>query len=289
MFIPDTYSGNKERTQSAVITALFFTALMLFLWLFKLVTPDPPFPEGGGGGGMMMALGLADMGSENIDLKNMGQAEQIMTEEEFKEVKEEFLTDDNSDVSVTKDDKKENKEEKKKEIKNKPVIIKEEKPQKTEAELLAEKFKKNQGKNNSGNTDIIGQQGNPNGVVGGTGDGGQGGGKGGGVGSGEGGGAGPGKGTGIGGGIRFDLRGRSIIKPPSIPKDTQEEGVVVVEIVVDSDGNVIEANPNGRGTTTNSALLKAKARQAALATKFNKSEGGADEQRGTITIVFSFD
>lgn len=288
MHIPDTYSGNKERTQSAVITVLFFTALILFLWLFKLVTPDPPFPEGGGGGGMMMALGLAEMGSENIDFQNMGQAEQIMTEDEFKESKEEFLSDESSDVAVNKDDKKENKEEKK-EIKNKPIIIKEEKPQKTEAEILAEKFKKNRGKNNYGNTDIIGQQGNPNGVSGGTGDGGQGGGKGGGVGPGDGGGSGPGKGSGIGGGVRFDLKGRSIIKPPTIPKDTQEEGVVVVEIVVDSDGNVIEANPNGRGTTTNSALLKAKARQAALATKFNKSEGGADEQRGTITIVFSFD
>lgn len=288
MDIPDTYSGKKERIQSVIITVLFFTALILFLWLFKLVTPDPPFPEGGGGGGMMMALGLAEWGSESIDFKNMGQAEQIMTEEEFKESKEEYLSDENSDVALAKDKSKESNEEKKK-LKNKPIVIKEEKPQKSEAELLAEKFKKNLGKNTSGNKDIIGQQGIPDGLTGVAGDGGQGGGKGGGVGSGVGAGSGPGKGSGIGGGIRFDLKGRSIIKPPSIPKDTQEEGVVVVEIVVDSEGNVIEANPNGRGTTTNSALLKAKARQAALATKFNKSDDGADEQRGTITIVFSFD
>ncbi|MCX8079872.1 MAG: hypothetical protein N3F09_01400 [Bacteroidia bacterium] len=289
MHIPDSYSSPREKTQSAIITALFFTCLLLFLWFYKLITPDPPFPEGGGGGGMMMALGLADMGSENIDFQHMGQAEQIMTEEEFKEMKEEILTDEESDVAITKDDKKENKEEKKEEVKNKPVIIKEEKPQKSEAELLAEKFKKNQGKNNSGTGDIIGQQGDPNGIPGGTGSGGQGGGKGGGIGPGEGAGSGPGKGTGIGGGVRFDLRGRSIVKPPLLPRDTQEEGVVVVEIVVDADGNVIEANPNGRGTTTNSALLKAKARQAALATKFNKADNGIEEQRGTITIVFSFD
>jgi TonB family protein len=67
----------------------------------------------------------------------------------------------------------------------------------------------------------------------------------------------------------------------------KEEGKVVVEITVDSEGNVIEANPNGRGTTTSSALLKAKAKQAALATKFN-IEGKFEEQRGTITIIFSF-
>ena len=63
---------------------------------------------------------------------------------------------------------------------------------------------------------------------------------------------------------------------------------MVVEITVDSEGNVIEANPNGRGTTTSSALLKAKAKHAALATKFNV-DGKFEEQQGTITIVFSFD
>ena len=68
---------------------------------------------------------------------------------------------------------------------------------------------------------------------------------------------------------------------------TKEEGKVVVEITVDSDGNVIEANPNGRGTTTSSALLKAKAKQTALATKFN-IDGKFEEQKGTITIIFSF-
>jgi hypothetical protein len=52
-------------------------------------------------------------------------------------------------------------------------------------------------------------------------------------------------------------------------------------------GNVIEANPNGRGTTTSSSALKDKARKAALATKFNV-DGKFEEQKGTITIIFSF-
>ncbi len=62
----------------------------------------------------------------------------------------------------------------------------------------------------------------------------------------------------------------------------------MVEITVDTEGNVIEASPNGRGTTTSNPLLKAKARQAALATKFDVN-GKFEEQRGTITIIFSFD
>ncbi|NBQ48234.1 MAG: energy transducer TonB, partial [Sphingobacteriia bacterium] len=65
------------------------------------------------------------------------------------------------------------------------------------------------------------------------------------------------------------------------------EGKVVVDITVDGDGNVIDANPNGRGTTTSSANLKNKAKQAALATKFNV-DGKYEEQTGTITIIFAF-
>jgi hypothetical protein len=61
----------------------------------------------------------------------------------------------------------------------------------------------------------------------------------------------------------------------------------VVEITVDKNGKVIKADPNGRGTTTSSPMLKAKARQAALATTFNVS-GEFEEQKGTITITFSF-
>jgi TonB family protein len=75
--------------------------------------------------------------------------------------------------------------------------------------------------------------------------------------------------------------------PPTLSKDTKEEGKVVVEITVDKNGKVIKADPNGRGTNTQSAMLKAKARQAALATTFNVS-GEFEEQKGTITIIFSF-
>ncbi|MGZ4097574.1 MAG: energy transducer TonB family protein, partial [Bacteroidia bacterium] len=120
------------------------------------------------------------------------------------------------------------------------------------------------------------------------GNGGHGTGDGGGDGPGNGPGSGPGNGPGFGGKYGIDLKGRAVVKPPVLPKDTKEEGKVVVEITVDSEGNVIEANPNGRGTTTSSAILKAKAKQTALATKFNV-DGKFEEQHGTITIIFSFD
>ncbi len=87
--------------------------------------------------------------------------------------------------------------------------------------------------------------------------------------------------------LGYSMKGRMIISPPKFTKDTKEEGKVVVDIIIDKAGNVIEANPNGRGTTTANSNLKLKAKQMAVETKFNANEKVA-EQRGTMTIVFSF-
>lgn len=86
----------------------------------------------------------------------------------------------------------------------------------------------------------------------------------------------------------YDLARRNLVIKPKFTADTKEEGTVVVEITVDRTGTVKEAIANGRGTTTNSTLLKNEARKMALATKFSENHK-IDEQRGTITINFSFD
>lgn len=285
----------KNKTISATIALLIFGLLLLFLFLYHMITPNPPFPEsGGGGGGMEMALGMMDVGNDVVDFNQMGAAQDVVVSEEA--VKEEMLSDDKSDVNLNEDTKKPEKpiNEVKPEVANNTMVIKPIVKEKTLAEKLAEKYKKESGKNGGGvgNSETAGQQGSPDGNPNGNGTGGTGGGTGGGNGTGNGPGDGPGNGPGSGGGpgsgYKFSLDGRSVIKPPTLPKDTKEEGKVVVNIVVDSEGHVIEADPNGRGTTTSSALLKAKARQAAMATKFN-IDGKMGEQRGTITIIFAFD
>jgi TonB family protein len=275
---------NKNRIISGIITSTIFGLLLLFLILYKLITPNPPFPESGGGGGQELALGMMSVGNDDIDYGSMGSVTDVVAEKETP--KEDIVTDENGEnVKI---------EETKPEVKNNTTIITPVKPkvvvkEKTEAEKLADKFKKNTGKDGGGkgDNDTPGQNGAPDGDPNKNGTGGHGNGTGGGDGDGDGPGTGPGKGLGSGGKIGIDLKGRAVVKPPQLPKDTKEEGKVVVEITVDSEGNVIEANPNGRGTTTSSALLKAKAKQAALATKFNV-EGKFEEQRGTITIIFSF-
>ena len=273
---------SKNQIISGTITLIIFLLLLLFLIFYNMITPNPPFPESTGGGGQELAFGTMNMGNGDIEYGSLGNVNDVISKPKEEE---NLLTDENGESINLK------KEKKEKINKNStvitPVLPSEIIPEKTEAQKLAEKFKKNTGKNSGGigNNEAAGENGSPNGNPFKNGTGGEG------SGNENGNGNGPGSGIGKGGfgrGIGIDLKGRAVVKPPKLPSDTKEEGKVVVEITVDSEGNVIEANPNGRGTTTSSALLKAKAKHAALATKFNV-DGKFEEQQGTITIVFSFD
>jgi hypothetical protein len=87
------------------------------------------------------------------------------------------------------------------------------------------------------------------------------------------------------GGMSFDLTGRSMIRRPHLINNNNEStGRVVVNMIVDKNGNVIAAIPGGRGSTTTSSSLFAQAKEAALTAKF--SPAGADIQKGTMTFVF---
>lgn len=273
---------NRNRIISGSATFLIMALLLLFLILFQLITPNPPFPESGGGGGQELALGMADLGNDDVDYSSIGAAADVISEE--KET-ENIHTVENGESVALNEQKPTPKATTQVVVKPKEIV-----KEKTAAEKLAEKFKKNTGKTGGGigNNENAGQSGDPEGDPFKNGTGGTGTGSGGGDGDGDGTGSGPGKGPGSGGGkYNVNLKGRALVKPPKLPTDLAEEGKVVVEITVDAEGTVIEANPNGRGTTTSSAMLKAKAKQAALATKFNV-DGKFEEQKGTITIIFTF-
>lgn len=93
-------------------------------------------------------------------------------------------------------------------------------------------------------------------------------------------------GGGIGNGVTFSLAGRNMLSTPKIKDNSQEQGKVVVDIVVDKNGKVIKATPGGRGSTTTSPLLYKKALEAALKTKFNAKPDLVGEQKGQMTFVF---
>ena len=276
---------NKNRIMSLVISLGIFLLLLLFLIFYIIVTPNPPFPvTEGGGGGIEFNIGNLIEGTGNVDGDGIGEAVNVVASTEVTPENQEtnanelVTSDQGEDINITKTDNKNTST-------NATVVIPVKPKVKTAAELLAEKFNKNKGNNGGGgdgNSGHAGNDGRPDGNPNTNGNGGTGGGDGGGDGPGK----GPGKGPGNGG-YGFSLAGRSVMTPPVLSKDTKEEGKVVVEITVDKNGKVIKAEPNGRGTNTQSPMLKAKARQAALATTFNVS-GEFEEQKGTITIIFSF-
>ncbi|HSO86212.1 MAG TPA: hypothetical protein VLQ91_06655 [Draconibacterium sp.] len=90
-------------------------------------------------------------------------------------------------------------------------------------------------------------------------------------------------------GPSFSLEGRSAssLPKPNYPGD--DEGIVVVKITVDKNGNVTAAEPGTRGTTIMNQKFWQEAKQAALKAKFNAESNAPAFQQGTITYRFVLD
>lgn len=100
-----------------------------------------------------------------------------------------------------------------------------------------------------------------------------------------------GSGTGAGGngdgkGVSFNLGGRGAkeLVPPTASNNTP--GKIVVEIIVDKEGNVVRAKAGVRGTTISNTNLYRKCEQAARKCKFAADSNAPEEQKGTITYRF---
>jgi TonB family protein len=89
-----------------------------------------------------------------------------------------------------------------------------------------------------------------------------------------------------GSGISYSLSGRTATTTPKPNYPGSEEGVVVVTITVDKNGNVTQATAGARGSTTMNPDLLNAARNAALQAKFNVDNNAPAFQTGTITYRF---
>ncbi|MDR2954676.1 MAG: TonB family protein [Prevotella sp.] len=96
-----------------------------------------------------------------------------------------------------------------------------------------------------------------------------------------------GKTTGVGGWGSYDLGGRSVGRGGLIKPNysVDDYGTVVVDILVNPKGDVVEANI-GKGTNTPNTNLRSEALKAAKKTKFN-AVSSVTNQRGTITYKFN--
>lgn len=95
-----------------------------------------------------------------------------------------------------------------------------------------------------------------------------------------------GKPTGVGGYGSFDLNGRTLGEGglPRPEYNVQDEGRVVVTIIVNPAGQVVSADIHRRTNTVNATLRKA-ALDAARKARFN-AVNGVNNQSGTITYYF---
>lgn len=93
----------------------------------------------------------------------------------------------------------------------------------------------------------------------------------------------PGSGSGTGG---YGLNGRSLVSKGKVQQDCNQEGRVVVRIVVDRNGKVIKATPGVKGTTNNDPCLLDPARKTALLHKWNLDSKAPSQQVGFVVVNF---
>ena len=90
---------------------------------------------------------------------------------------------------------------------------------------------------------------------------------------------------GAGGGPSYDLGGRNAKSLPRPSSDFNEEGTIVVDIWVDRDGRVHNAQI-GKGTNITNTHMRQLAINAAKSSAFAPDKNAAELQKGTITYKF---
>lgn len=253
----------KRNSIALVVTIVFHALILLFLLWYVIITPIPPFvvkpaPE------IEFDFGNGVNGTGHVEANNIGEntdnsKKASTTKPSDNKQSAPELTNDAENASI-KTPKKTNTK-----VDKIDTASTDSKPQVSpQLATVLNKFShsKGQAPGGDGNSGQAGNAGDPNGTN-------------------------PGEGNGNGGPLNYFLKGRKILSRPHIQSNSQDEGTVVVTIIVDQSGNVIKATPGAKGSNTTSQVLYEKAKEAALSTKFSASPDGTPEQQGKMTIIFS--
>ena len=246
---------NKEKKDKGIavagtIVVHALVVLVLFLMAFRTPLPLP------GEEGVEVDLGMMDQGMGNIQPEKPAIPMASQPEQQQSKSKEDIATSNDEESPAL---------EKPKNIKPKQEKPAEEPKPKVNDRAL---FKGNNNPQAGGSEGITGQpgdQGKPNGLAGIKKYDGQG---------------GQGNGTG------YDLGGRGAKSLHRPNDDFSEEGIVVVDIWVNRQGNVTRAEVATKGTTLINNDMRQKAKQAALRSTFAADPDAPEEQHGTITYTF---
>ena len=246
----------QQRLVGGIATLIYAVSVLLLLLLLKFQLLPPP----DNGEGLMINFGNVEEAAPGADLAMNDQA-----------AEDEQLTQDFEETDVVvrekkKDEKKTpKKEDKKVEAKPKPEQKPVEKPREVNRKALFPGRTEGSKAASEGTGTGAGNQGNPAGTP-----------------------EGSHEGTGTGtGGNSASLSGRSLVgmlpKPDYSAKD---QGRVVIEIMVDQQGQVTAATYRSKGSTTQNSSLVNSALQAARRAQFNVDENAPVSQSGTITYNF---
>lgn len=88
------------------------------------------------------------------------------------------------------------------------------------------------------------------------------------------------------GGVGYGLNGRGRAQYTKMKQDCNESGMVIVRIVVNKNGNVIEATPGVKGTTNTAKCLLDPAKKIALSHKWRADSKAPAKQIGFVKVNF---
>ncbi|WP_370477813.1 energy transducer TonB [Tamlana flava] len=278
------YFETKHERNSAKLTALITLIILLLLFVVGAKYMDPPEEYG-----VAVNFGNSDFGRGNIQpLKPVKSEPQKVNElpqpdvskaepepAKASEVKEEVLTADNAEEIAIK---------KQKEAEAKAKAIAEAKA-KAEAERIAKEKREQEEKKRKLDALIGGVSKSEGSETGSEGNDNQSGDKG----QLDGNPYAPsyfgGQGTGSGG-VGYGLGGRGAPSRSIYKQDCNESGLVVVRIVVNQSGNVVEAIPGIKGTTNNAQCLLEPAKKIALSHKWPADSNAPARQIGFVSVNF---
>ncbi|MFD0989953.1 energy transducer TonB [Mariniflexile jejuense] len=276
------YLETPHERKSAVITALISVIILLLLFVVGTTYMDPPEEYG-----MEVNFGTSEFGSgdvqplkpiksEPLDINRPAEPEVTKPQPtKAAETKEEVLTADNAEEIAIK---------KQKAIEAKEKAIADAKA-KAEAERIAKEKRELEEKKKKLDALIGGVSKSEGTATGGEGDDNKAGDKGqldgnpyapyGGI---------PGSGA---GGMGYGLNGRGKPRYQIYEGCENEYGLVVVNIVVNQNGNVIEATAGTKGSTNLSVCLKEVAKKIALSYKWPSDSNAPSRQFGKVSINFT--
>lgn len=257
---------DKQKNKKAfAITAAIFAVLLLLCFFLGLTYMDPP-PENG----IAINFGTSDFGMGDVQpTEPIASAPQpSQSSADPTPVQDEVVTQDVTDAPVITNEKPKEKPKEDKPVKPKPEPAPT--PSKSTSDALNSLINgpKSDGKatGGQGNDNQAGDKGRIDGTLNGS--------------YGNGGG-----GSGTGGG-NYQLGNRNALAKPQPKYTCNEQGVVVVQIFVDKNGKVIDANAGVRGTTNSASCLLDQAKQAAMRTTWEPDPDAPDKQVGKIIYNF---